>query len=53
MFGTIDAKGIVTEEMCIDINQMPSSDPLAFAYGLNTGQRYAKKLLELINEQTS
>lgn len=50
-FGTIDSNGIVTKEMNIDLNSLPSSDPLAFGYGINAGQRKLKLDLESGNKK--
>lgn len=43
IFGTIDVKGNVEETIRLDINKLPSRDPLAFAYGINKGQWYIKQ----------
>ncbi len=41
VFGTLQKDGTVTNEMVIDLNTLPSSDPLAFGYGVHAGKQYA------------
>jgi len=42
IFGTMDNKGEVTKDLEIDLNNIPSSDPMAFGYGIAQGQKYLK-----------
>ena len=41
-FGTLNQDGTVTNTMTIELNNVPSSDPIAFSYGLFKGQQWSK-----------
>lgn len=41
LFGTMNEKGEIVHQIELDINELPSSDPLAFATGIACGQRHA------------
>lgn len=40
-FGTLNADGSVTENLSVDLSKVPSSDPIAFAYGVARGRSMA------------
>jgi hypothetical protein len=42
-FGYFDKEGNYHKTFEINLQNVPSSDPLAFAYGLNRGQMYSKE----------
>lgn len=42
IFGTIDAKGNTETTLECNLNELPSSNPLAFGYGISRGQQYLK-----------
>lgn len=46
VFGKIDAQGNVTETIKLDINKLPSSDPLAFAYGISSGIQHKQQVID-------
>ena len=37
-FGTLLESGEVVDEMSVDLNQLSSNDPMAFAYGMQCGR---------------
>lgn len=43
IFGQIDEKANFTETIRLDINKMPSSDPIAFSYGISRGIQFNKQ----------
>lgn len=45
-FGYFDDKGQYNKTFALNLQNIPSSDPLAFAYGLHTGQMYLKETQE-------
>lgn len=46
-FGYFDEKGKLIKTLTIDLSTVPSSDPIAFAYGINSGQRCVKEKLRV------
>ena len=40
MFGTLTKTGEVVDKIEVELNTVPSSDPLAFMYGVYKGQSY-------------
>ena len=45
-FGTLEienGEAIVKDKMEFDLNSLPSSDPMAFGYGISRGQRLVKE----------
>lgn len=41
-FGTLEKDGTISNEIKINLNELPSSDPIAFGYGISNGQRHAR-----------
>ena len=48
-FSTVTLKNgelIIEQSMIVDLHNLPSSDPIAFAYGISRGKYYAKTGME-------
>lgn len=43
IFGSINSRGVVTKHLEIDLNNIPSKDPIAFAFGLSRAIQQRKK----------
>lgn len=48
-FATLQPDGTLTDELELDINKMPSKDPIAFSYGFWVGIRLRKEKYPLSN----
>lgn len=49
-FGTLTREGVLVDKMEIDLNSLPSSDPLAFGYGIAKGKRYKQEDFQTFEE---
>lgn len=43
IFGNLNENGEIENKLKIDLKSMPSSDPIAFSYGIHSGQNAVKK----------